>query len=122
MDPAEAARSWIDAWTRGWIAHDADLIAARYSEACEFRSHPFREVQRGREGARQYVLQAFAEERTARPNFAAPIVDSDGRAAVEYRADITTVAGQETRLAGVSVLRFDPSGLVIEHRDYWAME
>jgi hypothetical protein len=121
MDPAEAARLWIDAWMRGWIAHDADVIAARYSDACEFRSHPFREALRGREGARQYAVQVFAEERTARPNFAAPIVDSDGRAAVEYGADITTIAGQETRLAGVTVLRFDVSGLVTEHRDYWAM-
>lgn len=48
-------------------------------------------------------------------------VGADGRAAVEYRADITTIAGQETQLAGVTLLRFDSSGLVTEHRDYWAM-
>jgi SnoaL-like domain len=122
MDPADAARLWVEAWVRGWIAHDADLVASRYSDACEFRSHPFREPIRGRDGARQYAVQAFAEERTARPNFGVPVVDLDGRAAVEYRADITTIAGQETRLAGVSVLRFDSGGFVTEHRDYWAME
>jgi hypothetical protein len=69
----------------------------------------------------QYAVQAFAEERTATPTFASPIVDPDGRAAVEYRADITTTAGNEARLAGVTVLRFDSGGLVTEHRDYWAM-
>jgi uncharacterized protein (TIGR02246 family) len=121
MDAAEAARLWVDAWTRGWRTHDADTIAARYAESCQFLSHPFHEALRGREGARQYAVQAFAEERTAEPTFAAPIVDRDGRAAVEYRAVITMNDGQEAQLAGVTVLRFDSNGSVTEHRDYWAM-
>jgi hypothetical protein len=121
MDSAQAARLWVDAWARGWIAHDADLVASQYSDTCEFGSHPFRERLQGREGARQYAVQVFAEERSARPSFVAPVVGEDGRAAVEYRADITTIAGQETQLAGVTLLPFDSSGLVTEHRDYWAM-
>jgi hypothetical protein len=122
MDPKEAARGWIDAWRRGWLAHDADVIAERYAEGCEFRSHPFRELVRGREGARAYAVQAFADEREARPTFEDPIVDAEGRAAVEYRAEITTIAEENVTLAGVTVLRFDDDGLVLEHRDYWAME
>jgi hypothetical protein len=47
-----------------WTGHDADVIASRYADECEFRSHPFREAVHGREGARQYALQAFAEERS----------------------------------------------------------
>jgi len=105
----------------GWIGHDADVIASRYADECEFRSHPFREAVHGREGARQYALQAFTQERSAQPSFREPIVAPDGRAAVEYRAEITTANGEEVTLAGVTVLRFDDEGLVIEHRD-WAME
>jgi nuclear transport factor 2 (NTF2) superfamily protein len=121
MEPNDAARAWVDAWMQGWLGHDADVIASRYAESCEFRSHPFREAVRGRERARSYALQAFAEERGAEPTFGEPIVDPDGRAAVEYRADIKALGGKELRLAGVTVLRFDEAGFVTEHRDYWAM-
>jgi hypothetical protein len=106
----------------GWIDHDADAIASRYADECEFRSHPFREALHGREGARQYALQAFAQERSARPSFGEPVVAPDGRAAIEYRAEITTSDDDEVTLVGVTVLRFDDQGLVMEHRDYWAME
>lgn len=121
METLDAVREWIDAWTRGWSEHDADVIAARYAETCEFRSHPFREPLHGRDGARTYAEQAFSEERSAQPSFGEPIVGDDGRVAVEYRARITTIEGDEATLAGVTVLRFDGDGLVTEHRDYWAM-
>ena len=121
MDVGEAARAWIEAWSTGWAAHDAAVIAARYTDDCEFRSHPFREPLSGREGARRYAEQAFAEERSAVSSFGEPIVAEEGRAAVEYRATITTVDGRTATLAGVTVLRFDENGFVREHRDYWAM-
>ena len=121
MEATEAARAWIDAWIAGWTTHDPDVIAARYAEDCEFRSHPFRETFRGRDAARTYASQAFAEERRADPTFDEPIVDADGRAAVEYRARIVATDGKEATLVGVTVLRFDRGGLVTEHRDYWAM-
>jgi hypothetical protein len=59
------------------------LIASRYAEDCEFRSDPFREPLIGRESARQYAEQAFAEERSAVSSFTEPIVAPDGRVAVE---------------------------------------
>jgi uncharacterized protein (TIGR02246 family) len=121
MDVEAAARAWVQAWSTGWAAHDADVIATRYADDCEFRSHPFREALSGRDGARRYAEQAFSEERSAVSTFAEPIVSPDARAAVEYRATITTIDGKTTKLAGVTVLRFDEDGLVREHRDYWAM-
>jgi hypothetical protein len=30
--------------------------------------------------------------------------------------------GREHTLAGTTLLRFDADGLVVEHRDYWALE
>ena len=98
MDVGAAARAWVDAWSAGWAAHDPDVIAARYADECEFRSHPFREPLSGREGARRYAEEAFAEERSAISSFAEPIVAADGRAAVEYRARITTIDGKTATL------------------------
>ena len=53
------------------------------------------------------------------PWFGAPLVDGD-RAAVEWWA-FAQEGGAEVTLAGISLLRFDPSGLVVEQRDAWAM-
>ena len=121
VEAEAAARAWVDAWSKGWSTHDANVITARYATDCEFRSHPFREPLHGRDGARRYAEQAFAEERSTISSFGEPIVGRDGRAAVEYRATITTIGGKTVTLSGVTVLRFDEEGFVREHRDYWAM-
>jgi hypothetical protein len=44
----------------------------------------------------------------------------DDRAAIEWSAETRLEDGGTERLAGVSLLRFDPDGLVIEQRDFWA--
>ena len=121
MTPLEAARAWVAAWTDGWARHDADAIAARYALDCTFRSQPFRPVAQGRAAAGGWVRGVFAEERSARFVFGDPIVSPDGRAAVEYRAVITATGGTDSTLAGTTVLRFDDTGLVVDHRDYWAI-
>ena len=113
----DAARAWVEAWELGWRTHDVKPIVARYAEGAVFRSHPFREA----EEPQAYVERVLAEE-DAEPEvwFGEPIVD-DGRAAVEYWA-ILRVEGKEQTLAGTTLLRFDADGLVVEHRDYWALE
>jgi hypothetical protein len=45
------------------------------------------------------------------------IVDGD-RAAVRWSARTKLVDGGREDLAGVSLLRFDANGLVVEHRDF----
>ncbi len=122
LDAQEAAKTWVDAWSTGWMDHDPDVIAERYSEECEFVSHPFRDPLRGSAGARTYAAQVFAEERSARFRFADPIVGTDGRAAVEYWAIVTGLDGEVITLAGVTVLRFDREGRAVEHRDHWATQ
>ena len=113
----DAARAWVEAWRLGWRTHDVKPIAARYAAGAVFRSHPFREP----EDPRTYVERVFAEEE-AEPEiwFGEPVVCED-RAAVEYWA-ILRVDGNEQTLAGTTLLRFDSHGLVVEHRDYWAVE
>lgn len=59
--------------------------------------------------------------RKSRPNasFGRPIVDGD-HAVVPWSAQTKLVDGGTEDLAGVSLLRFDASGLVLEHRDFWS--
>ena len=115
MDTDAAARRWIDGWLRGWIALDTEPILANYAEDAFFLSHPFREPQTPRE----YVEWALAEEEWAEPWFGEPVVDGD-RAAVEWSAETRLKDGSSERLAGLSLLRFDADGLVVEQRDFWA--
>ena len=112
MDSREAAQRWADVWERGWREHDADAIAALYAEGASWQQHPFREPEPG------YVARVFDEEESASCKFGTPIVDGN-RAAVPWTAQTTLVGGGIEDLVGVSLLRFDGDGLVVEQRDVW---
>ena len=58
VDADAAARAWVDVWTRGWAAADADAIATLYAEDAVFYSHPFRD----RQEPRAYVEWAFDDQ------------------------------------------------------------
>jgi hypothetical protein len=115
MDTREAAERWRDVWQRGWRAHESEGIVALYAEGAYFQSHPFRESQ----APAEYILPTLAEEESAECEFGEPIVDGD-RAAVEWSAETRLKDGGTEKLAGVSLLRFDSDGLVVEQRDFWA--
>jgi hypothetical protein len=112
MDTREAAQRWADVWSRGWRDHDADAIAALYAENAFWQQHPFREPDPG------YLARVFAEEESAQCEFGDPIVDGT-RAAVPWSARTRLVDGGTEDLVGVSLLRFDGDGLVVEQRDIW---
>ena len=112
MDTREAAQRWAEVWERGWREHDAAAIAALYAEGAFWQQHPFHEPEQG------YLARVFAEEESAECRFGRPIVDGD-QAAVPWTAQTTLTNGGSEDLAGVSLLRFDPSGLVAEERDFW---
>ena len=59
----------------------------------------------------------FAEEESAQTQFGAPIVDGD-QAAVPWTAQTRLNDGGTEDLRGVSLLRFDAAGLVVEERDF----
>ena len=114
MDAREAAERWRDVWARGWRQHHADEIVDLYAEGAHPQSHPFRPAQEPAD----YIVPTLAEEESADCEFGEPIVDGD-RAAVEWSAETQLKGGGRERLAGVSLLRFDENGLVIEQRDFW---
>jgi hypothetical protein len=60
----------------------------------------------------------FDEEESAECEFGTPIVDGD-RASVPWNARTKLTDGGTEDLVGVSLLRFDPEGLVVEQRDIW---
>jgi ketosteroid isomerase-like protein len=115
MTTGEAAERWARTWERAWREHDSSAIVALYADGAHFQSHPFREAQ----PAAEYVEQVFAEEETATPVFHDPIIAGD-RAAVEWHAQTRLRDGSSEDLAGVSLLRFNTEGLVVEQRDVWS--
>ena len=117
MNTNEAASRWAQTWTHAWPARDAESIVALYAPNARYLSYPFRAPDEGTDGVRSYVTGTFAEEANIECWFGEPVA-SGGRAAVEWWASWTE-EGEEITLAGITVLRFDDQGLVMDQRDYW---
>jgi|SRR6187551_1506846 len=115
MDTRAAAERWRRTWARGWHGHEAGPILELYAEGATLQSHPFR----GSQPPRDYIEPTLAAEAWADCEFLEPIVEGD-RAVVEWRAETRLKDGGTEKLAGVSLLRFDEDGLVVEQRDFWA--
>ena len=115
-DARAAAARWGHAWN-AWEALDPNPIVALYAADAVFSSEPFREAYRGPAGVRAYVERVFGEEADVRVRMSSPIVDGE-RASVSWWASLRE-DGEDTTLAGTSVLRFDAAGLVVEQWDAW---
>lgn len=114
------ARRWAEAYQRAWAALDAEAAAALYAEDAVDYSAPFRPPNVGREGVLAYTRQAFGSEEEQEVWFGEPFEAGD-RAAVEWWATMLE-DGRQVTLAGCTMLRFRPDGLVAESRNYWHME
>lgn len=117
MDTRSAARRWSDTWRTNWIAQRAAPIAAFYAAGAKYGTAPFREPRMGPEGALAYLEPVLAEESEIEAWFGEPIVDGD-RAAIQWWAAFTE-NGEQATYAGVSILRFDADGLVVDEWDAW---
>ena len=117
MNAADAAQRWADTWRAAWEALDLEPILALYAADVVFSTEPFREPYRGVAGVRAYLARVFAEEDAPRVRMAEPIVDGR-RASISWWAELEE-DGVDTMLAGTSVVRFDPDGLVVEQWDAW---
>ncbi len=112
-----SAQRWADVWTEAWPRADVEAISALYASSVKFWSHPFREPQ----DPAEYTGWAFADQDAAACRVGVPVVEGD-RAAVDWWAIVTSSDGSIETLAGVSLLRFDESGLVVEQRDAWSSQ
>jgi predicted SnoaL-like aldol condensation-catalyzing enzyme len=117
MDADAAARRWAETWQRAWPARDIGAIAALYTDGATYRALVHREPDLGVDGVRDYLRRNFDVEYDIEVRFGAPVAAGD-RAAVEWWASWHE-AGADLTMAGVTMLRFDDKGLVVDHRDYW---
>jgi predicted SnoaL-like aldol condensation-catalyzing enzyme len=117
FDVEAAARNWAATWSTGWPRKDKETIAALYGEFATYRALAFREPGRGVAGVTRYLDAVFAEEDEVECRFGEPIVAGQS-AAVQWWASWIEGA-QPLTMAGVTILRFDDEGKVVEHRDYW---
>ena len=117
VDTATAARHWAATWSHAWPARDTDAIAALYADSASYRALAFREADFGLAGVRRYLDANFDVERDIECWFGEPVVAGD-RAAVEWWGSWVE-HDEPVTLAGVTVLRFDDDGRVVDHRDYW---
>jgi hypothetical protein len=108
MDARAAARRWRDAWERAWREHDAAGIAGLYAGDAVLQPH----------WPKNYIEPTLAVKPSTECEFDEPLVDGD-RAAVAWRAQPRLKAGGREQLEGVSLLRFDTAGLVVDQRDFW---
>jgi hypothetical protein len=105
----------VEVWSDAWPSGDTEAVAALYADDAVFYSHPFRD----RQPPHEYVAWAFGDQAEAECRFGDPVVSSD-RAAVDWWAAITAVDGSIETIAGTSLIRFGPDGLVAEQRDVWS--
>jgi hypothetical protein len=116
-DARAAARNWGRIWQQAWEALDVEAVVALYAPNAEYWTEPFREPYRGLDGAREYVTQAFGSEHTVTAWFGEPVVDGDRTVVPWYATQIENDA--PVTLAGISLLRFNDEGLVVEEWDTW---
>ena len=116
-DVRAAARNWGRVWRAAWEALDVEAVLTLYAPNVEYWTEPFREPYRGLAGAREYVTQAFGSEHTVTAWFGEPVVDGDRAVVPWYATQIEDDA--PVTLAGMSFLRFNNEGLVVEEWDTW---
>jgi SnoaL-like domain len=111
MDARAAAQRWRDTWERAWRDHDHAGIVELYAADAVVQAHAPRRP-------KGYTEPTPAAEDSTACEFDHPLVDGD-RAAIAWRARLQLEGGGSEQLAGVSLLRFDPAGLVIRQLDFW---
>ncbi len=117
MNVEAAAQRWSTTWERAWPAKDIEAITALYADQAAYRAVAFREPDRGLSGVRGYLTRNFTAEHDIACRFGEPTAAGD-RAAIQWWASWVE-DGQPVTMAGVTVLRFDQDGHVVDHRDYW---
>ena len=112
----ERVQAWLDAYVEAWRSYDLDAIGTLFSDAAEYRSHPYDEPLRGR----QAIIDDWLADRDEPGSWEAayePLLMDGDRA----------VATGETRYAdgrtfsNLFVLAFDEDGLCRSFTE-WYME
>ena len=109
---AAGPQTWTSAWPR---KATLESIAALYADSVLRLPRPG--VPRCADRAPDYLRRVFAEESDITCRFGEPVVSaSPGR---QSSGGELGRGRQTVTLAGVTMLRFDDEGKVVDHRDYW---
>src|SRR5919106_7025186 len=116
MDVAD----WAERYARAWEDADDEAVGELFTEDATYRSNPFQEPHRGREGVRRYWREVTATQRNVEVVIGRTMVDGD-RALVEWWTQMDS-DGTPVTLPGALLLDFDESGLCRALREYWNLE
>jgi ketosteroid isomerase-like protein len=112
----EQVQAWLDAYVAAWRSYDADAIGALFSDAAEYRYHPYDEPLRGRQAIVDDWLRDRDEPGSWEAAYSPLLVDGD-----------RAVATGETRytegrtFSNLFVIAFDGDGRCREFTE-WYME
>lgn len=96
-------------------AHHLDELAGRYADHARFKD-PFNDVQ-GRAAVRRVYAHMF--ETLHAPRFKViAVLGDDAECMLTWVFD-TRLRGRPLRIRGATHLRFDATGRILDHRDYW---
>ncbi len=113
-------QAWVDAYAKAWDERDADAAAALFTPDSEYRTHPFLEPNKGRDGVHSYWADVTSTQSNVTCRMGKPFVDGD-RAAVEFWTTLEN-NGAAITIVGCLLLHFDADGLCSRLREYWVIE
>jgi ketosteroid isomerase-like protein len=111
--------SWLERYKEAWEQRDAAKAAALFTENASYHEMPFDPPKAGRGGIRDYWTTVTADQRNIA--FESDVVAVDGDIGIaRWSANLKSAAsGARVELDGVFILRFEPSGLCRELREWW---
>lgn len=111
---------WAERYARAWEEADDEAVAELFTEDATYRSDPFKEPYRGRDGIREYWRDVTASQANVEVAVGRTLA-VEGRAIVEWWTQMDS-DGTPVTLPGALILDFDEDGLCRALREYWNLE
>jgi hypothetical protein len=111
---------WAERYARAWEEADDNAVGALFTEDATYRSDPFKEPYRGRDGIRRYWREVTATQANVEVAVGRTLA-IERRALVEWWTQMDS-DGTPVTLPGALILDFDERGLCRALREYWNLE
>lgn len=111
---------WAERYARAWEEADDNAVGALFTEDATYRSDPFKEPYKGRDGIRRYWREVTATQANVEVAVGRTLA-IESRALVEWWTQMDS-GGTPVTLPGALILDFDERGLCRALREYWNLE
>jgi len=111
---------WAERYARAWEEADDDAVAALFTEDATYRSDPFKEPHRGRDGIRRYWREVTGRQANVEVAVGRTMA-IESRAIVEWWTQMES-DGTPVTLPGALIIDLDENGLCRALREYWNLE